>query len=177
MGPKEVRGLEVFNLLTKNLHNHPVRWVVLFPPYGWRRIRGSGVKQLPKTVIKHQGWDLNLDSQPSFYQPCTQLWYHAVSKRSRDQKTWGSSLSSYKRTSKNLLSLCFLLHLSGIVTPILFPLGEHERAWESTSMSPRDFLWDLAWPKTSLLLSQPLCISAQSDHWAPLRKEPRLIYP
>ena len=34
MGPKEVRGLEVFNLLTKNLHNHPVRWVLLFPPYG-----------------------------------------------------------------------------------------------------------------------------------------------
>lgn len=149
MGPKEVTGLEVFNLLTKNLHNHPVGWVLLFPPYGWGRIRGSGVKQLPKTVIKYQGWDLNLDSQPSFYQPCTQLWYHAMSKRSRDQKNWGSSLSCYKRTSKNLLSLCFLLHLWGSNSYII-PSGW---AWESTSMSPRDFLWDLAWPKTSLLLS------------------------
>ena len=171
MGPKEVTGLEIFNLLTKNLHNHPVKWVLLFPPYGWGRIRGSGVKQLPKTVIKYQGWDLNLDSQPSFYQPCTQLWYHAMSKRSRDQKTWSSSLSHYKRTSKNLLSLCFLLHLSGVVTPILFSLGEHEKAQVWVLVTSYE-----TWPDLRLLSCCP-CISAQSDHWAPLRKEPWLIYP
>lgn len=162
MGPKEVRGLEVFNLLTKNLHSHPLRRVLLFPSYGWGGIRGSEVKQLPKTVIKYQSWDLNQDSQPSFYQPCTQLWYHAMSKRSRDQKTWGSSLSSYK-TLENLKEL---------IKPLLSPPSNWGNnsyipsgwEWESTSLSPRDFLWDLAWPKTSLLLSQPLCISTQSDH-------------
>ena len=31
------------------------------------------------------------------------------------------------RTSKSLLSLCFLLHLKGVITPI-FPLGKNEKA-------------------------------------------------
>lgn len=52
------------------------------------------------------------------------LW---VRNRYGAQKTWYLSPSGYKENLKHLLSICFLLHQSGVIAPT-FPLGKNEKA-------------------------------------------------